>query len=179
MVSALVKEFDGGCAGSSGIYRVPLFHEILAQRIGHDWLVVYHKNSHLFVFHLLLLPGSRGSLRAHLVLLLHKECCSLGNYPDSGSCTTKRSSASFADPPWASIIFAAKAKRISSLPTNDRNGSWSIFCKPDHSILACRSLVADTEMVTGFASSPVWRFLIAAVEIHLKASVSFKGSKSP
>src|SRR5690242_3167489 len=70
MVSALIKEFDGGCSGSGRVYRVPLFYEILAQRIGHDWLIVYHKNSHLFVFHLLLLSGNRRTLRAHLLLLL-------------------------------------------------------------------------------------------------------------
>src|SRR5690349_6379246 len=107
MVSALIKEFDGGCSGSRGVYRVSLFNEILAQRIGHDRLVVYHKNSHLFVFHLLLLSGNRRTLRAHLLLLLHKYVVSRGCYPESGSCTTNRSSANVADPPWASIIFAA------------------------------------------------------------------------
>src|SRR6476620_175487 len=65
MVSALIKEFDGGCSGSRGVYRVPFFYEILAQRIGHDRLIIYHKNSHLFVFHLLLLSGNRRALRAH------------------------------------------------------------------------------------------------------------------
>src|SRR5689334_14393312 len=78
MVSALIKEFDGGCSGSRGVYRVPFFNEILAQRIGHDRLVVYHKNSHLFVFHLLLLSGNRRTLRAHLLLLLHQYVVSRG-----------------------------------------------------------------------------------------------------
>src|SRR6185369_15433263 len=80
MVSALIKEFDGGCSGSRGVYRVPLFNEILAQRIGHYRLVVYHKNSHLFVFHLLLLSGNRRTLRGHLLLLLHKYVVSRGCY---------------------------------------------------------------------------------------------------
>src|SRR5690349_25151598 len=73
MVSSLIKEFNGGCSGSCGVYRVPLFIEILAQRIGHDWLVVYHKNSYLFVFHLFLLSGSCRSLRAHSSSLLRKK----------------------------------------------------------------------------------------------------------
>src|ERR1044072_2154981 len=65
MVSALIKELDGGCSGSRSVYRVPFFKEILAQRIGHDRLIIYNKNSHLFVFHLLLLSGNRRTLRAH------------------------------------------------------------------------------------------------------------------
>src|ERR1043165_9293509 len=78
MVSALIKEFDGGCSGSGRVYRVPLFYEILAQRIGHDRLIIYYKNSHLFVFHLLLLSETRRSLGPILCLLLN--LCGRGVY---------------------------------------------------------------------------------------------------
>ena len=117
MMSALIEEFDGSRSGGCGINRITFFDEVLPQRVGHHWLVVYYKNPHLFVLHLFLLSGSRCALRAHQIAP-SKEPSSVGDYAESGSCTTNRSSASFADPPWASIIFAANAS--SDLFTADK-----------------------------------------------------------
>src|SRR6185503_8299488 len=72
MMSALIEELDSACSRWSDIYRVPFLDEVLAQRIGHHWLVIYYKNSHLFVFHLSLLSRNRRTLRGHQFSLLHK-----------------------------------------------------------------------------------------------------------
>src|SRR6185369_4021327 len=118
VMSALIEELDGGRTGRCSIDRVSLLDEILPQRISHHWFVVYHKNPHFFVLHPFLLSRNR---------------CAMGHddyslylfqfYQASGMTTTNFRSINFADPPCASMIFAARASLISSLPANERNGS--------------------------------------------------------
>jgi len=86
MMAALIEQFDGGRSGSGGVDRVSFLNEVLPQRIGHRWLVVYHQNPHFFVLHLFLLPRNRCALGHNLTtpasiewklyhkFLIHKFC---------------------------------------------------------------------------------------------------------
>src|ERR1051326_2505383 len=112
MMSALIEKLDCGRARGGGVDRVSFFDEILPQRVGHGWFVVYHKNPHFFILHLFLLSRCRCALGHDDYSIYKFE----RRHSDSGSTTTTFLSVNFADPPCASMIFAASASLISSLP---------------------------------------------------------------
>src|SRR6187455_1001353 len=109
---------------------------------------------HLFLLHQTGCPGS-----------VHLSSCRGGFYGESGRLTLKLFPCCAAEPPCASIIFAATDIRISALPANERNGSCPRLLMSCHSITtefgcssrkltrnelfgstACASLIAPTEI---------------------------------
>src|SRR6185369_9136621 len=173
---ALIKKPDCVRSVSGGVDRVSFLDEILPQRVGHCWFVVYHKNPHFFVLHLFLLSRNRCALR-------HDDDYSPpineNLQPESGSSTANFLSINFAVPPCASMILAARASLISSLPSNERNGSWSNGRNPDHSIRTCPAFAGLAVTVTSPAPSSVRLCFSAPAHRYLKASPSLKWSKLP